>query len=552
MRFIQYAFIFTLVLATGCNSFYNLEYESFECAGGIGTKTNSDLCEAAFQKSTNTWIIPAPDPYKLSTFKDALVKVSGDENISISPTHYALRINPRCPEEQFQLETDNHIKIAYTPFNFTKIQDGFTPSLSDKKVNSLYLYDDQDKYSFRDTIESCDGLTEEVIHPLPAIYAVWPVSYPLPSQLDYSIDYDIFLPDYSIDEIPRALLSEAEIEAIRDARDINIPDRAMSSNRVFSGFVVDYDSLLDSSLAIVNLRIRFQLGSNIVETDTDSNGHFSVTAPYGSTYSYVYLKDGWKITESNLSTPVERSWGIVPDNWSNEQVLVYSAPENPIHRAVNHYFSVTHPIDVPYSEYMLRVKMTRNYQNWSGCFTVPLFSAPYIEISNNKLDNYHGGLISTVFHELGHRTHYFYKNNRSGYNTTHGLIKESYASYVSWILCHHYYSYVGGVDPGVGFCWDYYFSNTWQSWKKTETGDLSFYSPLFVDMIDDNNQYLDNTLYNNDPISNLPHSVLKYLVTYYKNWSQIKSKLSDYIGFYFSQSDYNQFVAPYDYYFANN
>lgn len=37
-----------------------------------------------------------------------------------------------------------------------------------------------------------------------------------------------------------------------------------------------------------------------------------------------------------------------------------------------------------------------------------------------------------------------------------------------------------------------------------------------------------------------------------KNWQDIKTKLSEYIGSSFTQNEFNSFIAPYDYYFTHD
>ena len=51
---------------------------------------------------------------------------------------------------------------------------------------------------------------------------------------------------------------------------------------------------------MVNLRVRFQMGSNIVDTYTNNSGWYSAYAPIGSTMSYVFEHTRWKITEEDV------------------------------------------------------------------------------------------------------------------------------------------------------------------------------------------------------------------------------------------------------------
>ena len=166
-----------------------------------------------------------------------------------------------------------------------------------------------------------------------------------------------------------------------------------------------------------------------------------------------------------------------------------------------------------------------------------------------------GHVFATVCHEMGHYSHYMYKNSRLAYDSMHSLFKESFADYVAWVLSHNYYAEKTGLIPYGSLGWDNDFLCDNQTWKKNDSGDASYYSPLFIDMIDDNNQYYtqgDGDDYNYDVLNNIPHSLIKSLVTDNRTWSQIKAQMQDYVGVYFQQAEYNSFITPYNYYFQYN
>ena len=537
-----------LAILIGCNKVSFQENEEFFTSHdlAIGSKTNPIV----YNVQTNSWLEEGIDPYRLSIFKSILETISEESANSITATHYALKVYPKTVLEQETLELNSKLRVAYYPFNHKPLSPDLCPSSSLKSISPII---DERRYTSVDIIENNDGSTREEKTLLPVLYIVWPADETIPPDLDYNIDYEIFIPNHknSNDYIRQA---EIRAQVMAGNRTINTKAEATNGSRIFSGYIVNYDNLLDSNVVMENLKIRFQLGSNIVDTYTSPSGYFGINAPYGSSVSCIFLHNRWKITESNSSTPIELSLGPISDTWVNGSVTNIDSDECAVHRAMSYYFLSYHPIAVPNSQYMVPVKMTRTYPVWSGSFTAPLFSAPYIEISNflNYMD---GHVFATVCHEMGHYSHYMYKNSRLAYDSMHSLFKESFADYVAWVLSHNYYAEKTGLIPYGSLGWDNDFLCDNQTWKKNDSGDASYYSPLFIDMIDDNNQYYtqgDGDDYNYDVLNNIPHSLIKSLVTDNRTWSQIKAQMQDYVGVYFQQAEYNSFITPYNYYFQYN
>ena len=179
----------------------------------------------------------------------------------------------------------------------------------------------------------------------------------------------------------------------------------------------------------------------------------------------------------------------------------------------------------------------------NGYFSCSFFADEYIVIYNNNR-NHNGKLTGTILHELGHSIMYGFKNGFINFNATHNLIKESWASFTGWKVGELYYQNMG-CPPSLSDI----TGQARQSWIKEST---LVYSPLFVDLMDNQNQHLNNILYNDDPISGVPLSVLTILMEDCKNWTQFKNVLQEYIGTYYANTQYNTFIAPYNYWFANN
>ncbi len=164
-----------------------------------------------------------------------------------------------------------------------------------------------------------------------------------------------------------------------------------------------------------------------------------------------------------------------------------------------------------------------------------------------------------IFHELGHFIHFSLRNGYNRFKDVHIFIKESYASYVGWHLGELYYARrVYFPTPGEDIT---NYQRQW--WWRTDTGDASWYSPLFVDLIDNYDQSVEEYyLCNPDPIA-IPnasspghfdgHTLIKEIATSCTNWSTVKAKLQQFIGpGVYSSNDLTTYMAPYEYWFANN
>lgn len=541
-------FISALLFLLFCRCGDSLDYlEKENKLFSIETKSSIiDLDNAVYDQSISSWLIEKGDPYKLSNFNEALFAVDNSCSEALSPTHYVLTVYAKSLKELDSLSNNSALCVSYYPPSYCLASD-FESKLLDRSIgrDSRLLHEDI-KYQEIYTIVDQDGTEREISQNLPVLYIIWPISVPIPEHLDYLVDYAVFIPS-STERTD--ILVAAEKEAIKRTGWFNKQLDGIKASRGLTGakgYIYHYDTLLDSNLAMINLKVRFQVGSNIVTAYTNQNGRFQVTVVEGSSASCVYERSQWKITESNSTTPIQQYLGNVEDFGTNG-LFILTSRESIIHMAVNYYFNGTHSIGLPSCNDVLRIIMTRTIHLGDGCFTTPIIGTPYIDIYDNYYSNT-GELFATVCHELGHRTHYYFKNNRIGYMTTHSLIKESYASYVSWIISNEFYHSVwGNGEPPTD--WNSSFHQDKQSWKKT--GD-SNYSPLFVDMVDTKNQWTENHEYNYDTVSLVPNTVIQDIAVNSNTWTQVKNNLSGYIGSVITSNEYNQIVSPYDYFFSNN
>ncbi len=199
-----------------------------------------------------------------------------------------------------------------------------------------------------------------------------------------------------------------------------------------------------------------------------------------------------------------------------------------------------------------------NYDGtYPALFHNSLSGAPYIEVYTNYMTllgymYYQSYLIGGILHELGHYSHYSLRGGYSMFQKVPKLVTESYACYVGWYLGELYYTRLGYVETVSDEDITY---QARQIWRKTDIGTNAPYSPLFVDLIDDFNQYAyygPSANLVQDLMSGVPHSVINRVACQGWEWAKCKSILQEYVGTYYNAVDFNYYIGHYDYWFARN
>ena len=77
-------------------------------------------------------------------------------------------------------------------------------------------------------------------------------------------------------------------------------------------------------------------------------------------------------------------------------------------------------------------------------------------------------------------------------------------------------------------------------------------SPLFVDLVDDFNQGSLNSKYPTDRIENVPNSLISIIAEEDYDWNDLKSRLQNYVGTYYTEQDLTTYLSNYEYWFSKN
>jgi hypothetical protein len=302
--------------------------------------------------------------------------------------------------------------------------------------------------------------------------------------------------------------------------------------------------------------VQFNLGSKIIEVETDENGRFSVDAasvPPAATWEIIYQNPKWKITRESSALPKNVVQGDVysaQTAWSDEttHVSVSIQPyDATIIKALNYYYYDSHVVSKWEDTNGIRVIANNNSNTaYNGTFTYAGSNNCYITVyRNNTSDrNY---LMGTVLHEIGHFVHFKERGGTQRFKLVDRLLQESFASYIGWYLTDKYYAdlgYTKTIEEDV--------SNQSRqfSWHSTIAGDWGYYSPLFIDLADSFNQkqYNPASNYNNDEIKGVNYSIINRIIRESTTWASCKSILMEYPDI--ADQGLDTFFAPYDKWYA--
>lgn len=535
------------------------------------------LKDAIYHVGTGQYLFRQKDPYSLDNFKAALLNLTAscschDETKSqsldflsvpdLQATHYALKIYPRNEQEQWEIERMENVKVSYIPFNYVQFPEEAQILMSENNgcdsVNNEVSH-----YSVTyDGLMTVDGPLPSETYTMPILYVVWPCSMPFPEEYDYVVDYEVFIPQYddvetksqaglSLDELKMLEEEAIELALGKKESEDNNSTKSNTFYRMLRGRIYNQDKLM-TRLPLENLKLKFQLGSNIWETSTNSDGYFFIAAqiPLEASFIAVYNNPKWKITSEQYTSPVTHNFGTVENVWDGEfeifRHIHSTSPHMEIHRAVNYYYNGEHSIRTWHYNDGIRLRaVPRKDDDRNGYFTYSLLNPAYITIYANNTQNQHL-TIGTVLHELGHFTHYGERGGYRMFDKVHALIQESFASYVGFYLGKRYYASKGFVEPYANY------NLTGQGRQAWEKNDGNEYSPLFVDLIDDYNQYENDINLPNDRINNVPHSLMREIAQEDYNWAECKSRLVSKIGVYYTEEELNDYILNYDIWFQNN
>lgn len=550
---------YALALFISCSKMNQQEGEITD----IYPSTKVPMDNVVFDADSGQYLYPQESPFEIGHIQKAYdIIANGAEHFQISKetkelfypgckiaaNHLALIVWPSSLEEQRKIELDTDIRVSYTPFGYTRkdhlIQEqyaeaGFT------NVNSA-VYD-------------TDTLVEEYQYSPSKLYVVWPLSKPIPETLEYSICQELYIPRYYYgvsldDEYDRALEMESLflcglIEDQPTKADSGRPSLYPDGRDGRQGYLKAYDNTLGEYVPLCNVKVQIGVsGVPMLSEYTDSTGFFafSVTCPMSYSVNFIFQNTQWTVCEYPYPSPSVISPGSVRDIWGTatntcSTINLPTSGISTIQRGAAYIYRNSGLWEYQDSNLSITYHNTSSPDGYAGAFWPVSRNIDIYPNSASRL------LISTVCHEIGHSIQRQEKGAYLEYNSNPKILRESFASFMGWYYGRQYYIDNGFVEPYDGYMIN---DNSRQSWDKNSS---SWYTPLFVDMVDTYNQGISFNSRPYDSLSGCPLSIIRELSIDCTNIASLKQRVLNSVAFFnATESDVLVYFRDYDYWVNNN
>ncbi len=378
-------------------------------------------------------------------------------------------------------------------------------------------------------------------------YAVVPVDKVLPD-VEKELLYEMFIPDDSRTRMPTRcshidpeMADRLVAEAMRITGNEEEPvNKTRASKWYGRGEIYYYDEILDWYLPLRGVKVRITRAGVTHTAITDSLGCFQMTDgfKYGASYSIIWERADWDIRDGATG----QAFYQTNSNVTNEPWFLYidggkSIRYATIHKAVYRHFYGNHlglNTATPSTERSVKISYMDGAHSRSvpGFFTILGGMASDIRIFKNStrgFDYEMPNIFHTTCHELAHAAHCF-TMTKDNFCEVANSIQESWADCVAYYMTKLEYE---EITDHITSLMGYEETNAWniirlrkfcnnQNYDKNEyywlnldwprNGEIDPYSPLFIDLIDTDNQYNSQPGAPNDEISGYTIQTLNNIV----------------------------------------
>lgn len=445
---------------------------------------------------------------------DSLSARTGLKSLTVlKPTHLYVRFLPADTAQYERLVADTTLDFDPYPLDYqlTEGDSYHDPSLPADAITWQYTVVPAD-YDLKGL-----GITCEVLDEL------------------YILDEDLEREDISVGDAQlrsgkssglswKSVVDEALIQTG------NVGETTLRSKWTPSATIKAYDDLMGKYIPLQGVKVRIRYFAFLKAYHyTDANGNVSFSSKRTSVeYSVEWERDMWDIrddgTQAYYHGPDQKGKWNLNINTGTPKSLHYSA----IHRALYKYYygdccGLVRPSKSLKISYLLDSDpkgeaLAKTYHNRIG----KLISAkPEIVVFGRNPDGVYLNVIDVVastFHELAHASHYMYVG-KTIYEATHIGIYESWATAVEWYLTRNLYANIGGTNSVLENI-DINFQE--QDWCTTS---LTYYTPLFIDLYDEVNEFEKSPIYPKDEVSGYSFSFLNKNIGTFTDISRLRSFL---------------------------
>ncbi|MBE6208816.1 MAG: hypothetical protein E7128_01065 [Rikenellaceae bacterium] len=360
-------------------------------------------------------------------------------------------------------------------------------------------------------------------------YAVVPIDYDkLPNNVERELLYEMFVPDdiktrmsSRCAHIDSELAEQLVDEAMRITGNEEEPVcKTRASTWYGSGRVVVWDTYLNYDIPLRGVKVRITRAGVTYTAITDSLGYFRMTEgfKYGATYSIVWEREHWNIRAGATGQATVTGPKVTGESWNCRVAQGSALRIGHMHRACYRHFYQTklgYPKAIP-NNYSLKLSYMPDLNDEASYgFFYPAGAGVVSDIRVFKGSSYGEqtmpGIFGTTSHELGHAGHCF-TIGWTQFDNIDDIIKESWANAVAYYTIQEESEYLTrnshtffGTDIDVSN--NIHYKEAQERYCNVEwpfnNGRSLAYSPLFIDLIDDDNQSISN-----NTMSGLPNDVV--------------------------------------------
>ena len=382
----------------------------------------------------------------------------------IQPTHYYVRFYPKSIEEQDILRNIKpYVFLSETPLDRKVVVGGSSyhdPSIPEDLPTFQYTVVPVARWA---ELERTVPIEAEIL--IKAYIPDYDEAYTTKSEEKYGIPATAY----------EALLQEA-YRITGNEYDV-IPETKSSWNP--SGRIRAYDTEKAVYVPVKGVRVRGTHLLKVKEALTDTSGYFSLAAFSNPVnMKVVWESDDWDIRDGSIGQATFDGPQLNNQSWycdigeSHEKNIRYAVIQNVAFKCFYEDIGGLFP-----PLFSHRLKFCQHSSSGSSNFDCTIMGAEFIDTYILSFGEYLDSkeYSETVAHEIGHSVHYSW--SIADYNDHSSIIKESWADFYQFAISYLIYGS---------------FHNTDLFWPNNTTPSTLKYSPIFIDLFDDQNQ---STLY---------------------------------------------------------
>ncbi|MCF0200029.1 MAG: hypothetical protein HUK16_01460 [Bacteroidales bacterium] len=413
------------------------------------------------------------DPYRLENMQRAYDNIhDGNAPISSVQANFRyVRILPESQEELDAIERDTTIVLFDYPLHYKIAAWG------------SYYHDP----SVNDSI-------------LTWLYSVVPINYEFPSGLNEELIYYVYIPPTEAKGDFYYLLEEEAYRVVGYKEDED-EEKAIMTTWIPSALIKGWDDVANRQVPIEGVKVIANYITKIGTGITDENGFCEINKNFIHKVHYrIKWESGfWDIRNGILGQAYydgptqKRAWNL--EIAKNGKSILYAT----VHKAAYKFFygnrlGLRRP-NLSYGKTKISVYDRSAWWGTGCCWgTWSLLGIiPDINIAHPHTTNT-DFVFGTAIHELGHQSHLLFIG-KGTYIQLAKEIHESWAAAIEWRLTNHFYN----SELGISYNYPY----NYQGWHPGNKGNgkTSYYTPIFIDLMENYNQIILGSNYPNDAIS---------------------------------------------------